>query len=154
MSGFMVFGGKSKFPIIVSPEMDREKMLFYLEKQLKYEWAKDVVRQGDFVFFSGNVFTFARTRQFVLVGGRGSIRITTEDGKLVVMYRLSFVWIFFLYLAGVLFLASMLIKDISAIETSLYLLAFFCVVVGLMVFFSLVSLAIFIERIYDSFMKE
>jgi len=154
MSGFMVFGGKSKFPIIVSPEMDKEKMLFYLEKQLKYERAKDVVRRGDLVFFSGNVLTFARTRQFVEVGGRGFIRITTEDGKLIVMYRLSFVWVFFLYLAGVLFLASMLIKDITAVETFLYLLAFFCIVVGLMVFFSLVSLAIFIERIHDSFMKE
>jgi hypothetical protein len=154
MSGFMVFGGKSRFTIIDSPEMDREKMLFYLEKQLKYERARNVVRRGDLVFFSGNIFTFVRIRQFVQVGDRGFIRVTTEAGKLVVMYRLSFVWIFFLYLAGVLFLASMLIKDNSVVNTFLSALALFCTVFGFIVFSSLVSFAMFIDRTFDSFMRK
>ena len=149
-----MFGGKSRFPIIDSPEMDREKMLFYLEKQLKYEWARNVVRRGDLVFFSGNVFTVARIRQFVAAGGKGFIKVTTEDGKLVVIYRLSFTWIFFLYLAGVLFLASMLIKDTSIVSTFLSALALFCTVFGIVVFSSLVSLAMFIDRVFDSFMRK
>ncbi len=150
----MSFGGKSKFPLFDLPEMEKEKMLFYLEKQLKYEWARNVIRQGDLVSFSGNAFTFARTRHFIQVGDGGFIRVTTEGGKLIVMYRVSFVWIFFLYLAGSLFLALILIKDSLVMNTLLSVLALLCTTVGINIFFSLVSLAMFIERTFDAFMKK
>jgi hypothetical protein len=155
MSGFMVFGGKSKFPIIISPEMDREKMLFYLEKQLIYERANQVARRGDLITFSGNFLTFVRVRSFLNSIGRGFIRVTAEEERLIVTYRLSFTGFFSILLLGGFILTVAVINGGMADPGSLLGIALFlCVVVGFNIFIQLVSLAIFIERIYDSFMKE
>jgi hypothetical protein len=155
MSGFMMFGGKSKFPIIVSPEMDKEKMLFYLEKQLNYEWATQVVRRGDLVTFSGNMFTLTRLRTFLRFGGRGFIRVTTEGERLLVTYRLSFMGIFLIFLVGSIFLTFITINggnlDIGAFT---FILLFFYLAVGINIFIRLVSLALFIDRTFDAFVKK
>jgi hypothetical protein len=155
MSGFMMFGGKSSFTIIDSPEMDREKMLFYLEKQLKYERATQVVRRGDFVTFSGTMFTFIRLRTFLEFGGRGFVRVTTKGDKLIVTYRLSFIGFLLIFLAGGLFLTITMVNEGTPdISSFMFVLLFCCVVVGFNVFIRLVSLAMFIDRTFDSFMRK
>lgn len=155
MSGFIMFGGKSKFPIIVSPEMDKEKMLFYLEKQLNYEWATQVVRRGDLVTFSGNMFTLTRLRTFLRLGGRGFIRVIIEGERLLVTYRLSFMGIFLIFLVGSIFLTFITINagnpDIGAFT---FILLFFCLAVCINIFIRLVSLALFIDRTFDAFVRK
>jgi hypothetical protein len=150
----MNFGGKSRFPIITFPETDKESMLFYLEKQLKYEGAQNVVRRGDLIIFSGSIFSLRRLRTFLIFGGKGFLRVTTEGEKTIVTYRLSFIIPFLLYSAGVIFLSSMFIKQYSFIETLFYALVIFCVIFGFIVLTQLVSLAMFIERTFDAFMKK
>lgn len=151
----MMFGGKSSFPIIVSPEMDKEKMLFYLEKQLKYEWAKHIVRKGDFITFSGNMFTFIRLRTFLSFVERGFIQVATEGERLIVTYRLSFLGSFLVFLIGSLFLIAVTITmETFDINSFIVILLIFCVVVGFNVFTRLVSLAMFIDRTFDAFMRK
>ena len=151
----MMFGGKSRFPIENSPEMDREKMLFYLEKQLKYELAKHIVRRGDFITFSGHMFTFIRLRTFLEFGERGFIQVTAEGERLIVTYRLSFMGIFLIFLVGGLFLtAATIMMETFDLSSFIVILLFCCVAVGFNIFVRLVSLTMFIERIFDSFMRK
>jgi hypothetical protein len=151
----MVFGGKSKFPIIVSPEMDKEKMLFYLEKQLNYEWAKQVARRGDLITFSGNALSFIRTRSFLNSVGRGFIRVNTEGERLTVTYRLSFTGFFSVLLLGGFFLTiAVLNEGMTNLDSFVVMLLFFCIALGFNIFIRLASLAMFIERTFDAFMKK
>src|SRR5262245_27878564 len=136
----MIFGGKSKFTLINSPETGQENMLFYLEKQLKYEGAQNVVRRGDLIIFSGNLFSFRRLRSFLDFGGKGFLRVTTDGEKIIVTYRLSFLIPFLIYLAGIIFIASIVIKDYSIIQTLLFSLVIFCIIFGFIVLTHLVSL--------------
>ncbi|MBL8080208.1 MAG: hypothetical protein JNM55_19720 [Anaerolineales bacterium] len=149
----MNFGGKSKFPILNSPEMDQEKMLFYLEKQLKYEGAINVTRHGDLVIFSSNVFTFIRMRTFLEGGGRGFLRVATEGDNLVVVYRLSFVWAFLIFLVGNAFLAYAFILGRAPFESLICMFLAFYFGIGANILIHLISLAMFIERTFDTYMK-
>lgn len=151
----MHFGGKSRFPIINSPEEDKKNLLFFLEKQLKYERAYRVVRKGDVVTFSGGMFFFLRPRTFLELGGRGFVRVVMDGENLVVIYRQSFIGIFLLYLAGGLFLL-FLMGNGSNTETSsvIAILLIILLATGFNVFIRLVSLAMFIERTFDAFMKK
>src|SRR5688572_27464764 len=99
----MNLGGKSKFPVLTSPEADQERLLFYLEKQLKYEGATEVVRRGDLVIFSGKLVAFVRMRSFLYNWGRGFLRVTIEDQNLVVTYRMSFTWVIVFLIIASLF---------------------------------------------------
>lgn len=150
----MIFGGKSRFPILTSPEADQERLLFYLEKQLKYEGAPQVTRHGDLVTFSGILFTFTHVRSFLAGGGRGFVRVTIEDQKLNVTYRLSFFGMLILLMVGSLLLIFGFIFNTLPIKSVLYMFLAFYFFIGFNIFIPLVSFALFIEKTFDSFMKE
>lgn len=154
----MILGGKSRFPIINSPEMDKEKFLLYLEKQLRYEDATQVVRKGDLVLFTGTIFTIVRLRTFLRFGERGFVRVTTEGNELIVTYRLSFIWSFFVFLLGGLFLTVVTwngeITDPATFTSIMMILFFVCIAIGFTAIAQLVSLAVFVERTHDAFMKK
>lgn len=150
----MIFGGKSRFPILNSPQADQERFLFYLEKQLKYEGAPQVVRHGDLVIFSGILFTFMHIRSFLAGGGRGFIRVTIEDQNLNVTYRLSFFGMLILLMVGSLLLVFGFIFNILPVESILYMFLAFYFFIGFNILIPLVSFSLFIEKTFDSFMKE
>jgi hypothetical protein len=155
MAGFMNFGGKSKFQIITSPEMDKERMLFFLEKQLKYEGANNVARERDTIFFSGFFPTYRRCLFFLVFGGRGVLHVAIEKDKITVVYSQSSAGIVVLYLLGCIFLLwSSSGNIVPTVETILFFFLFFCIATSINIFSRLVSLAMFIERVYDAFMKK
>lgn len=150
----MNLGGKSRFPILTSPEIDQERLLFYLEKQLKYEGATHVVRRGDLVIFSGKIVAFVRMPSFLYNWGRGFLRVTIENQNLVVTYRMSFMWIIVFLIIGCLFFTYHLIVNNLPLEPYLFFVLGGSLSFGLNIFGMLVSLAMFIERTFDSFMRE
>lgn len=154
MSNFMVLGGKSKFPIIISPEIDKEKFLFYIEKQLIYESATHVARQEDHVTFSGNFSMLIRLRTFLNLGEEGVIRVTTDRNFLVVIYRQTFIKNLFILIVGGLVLT--IFANYSPgfdLNLLIAIMSVLIVIQGIDIFARLASLAMFIERIYDAFMK-
>jgi hypothetical protein len=154
VSNPMNLGGKSKFPILTSPEVDQERLLFYLEKQLKYEGATQVVRRGDLVIFSGRPVAFVRMRSFLYNPGRGFLRVTMEDQHLAVTYRMSFMWIIAFVIIGILFFTWHFIFNNLPLEPYLFFVVGGSLSFGFNIFTMLVSLAMFIERTFDSFMRE
>ena len=155
MAGFMTFGGKSKFQIITSPEMDKERMLFFLEKQLKYEWVYNVTREKDTLFFSGFFPAYRSSLLFLVFGGRGILHVAVEKEKITVAYSQSHAGIFILYLLGCIFLLFIFSAGVApTVETLLFTCLLFCVTTSISIISRLVSLAMFIERVFDAFMKK
>ena len=150
----MNLGGKSRFPILTSPKEDQERLLFYLEKQLKYEGATQVVRRGDLVIFSGRILAFVHMRSFLYNFGRGFLRVTIEGQNLVVTYRMSFMWIIAFLTIGILFFTYHLIFNNLSIEPYLFFVLGGSLSFGFNIFIMLLSLTMFIERTFDSFMRE
>jgi hypothetical protein len=150
----MNLGGKSRFPILTSPEGDQERLLFYLEKQLKYEGATQVVRRGDLVIFSGRIFAFGHMLGFLHNFGRGFLRVTIEGKTLVVTYRMSFMWIIAFLTIAILFFTYHLIFNSLSLGSYLFFVLGGSLSFGFNIFIMLVSLAMFIERTFDSFMRE
>ena len=155
MAGFMTFGSKSKFQIIDSPEMDKERLLFFLEKLLKYEQANNVVRENDMLLFSGFFPTYKRSLLFLGFGGRGFIHVAVEKEKIYVTYNQSYAGIFIIYLFGFIFVSWIFSGGVApTIETLLFVFLFFCVALSISIFARVISLAIFITNAFDTFMKE
>ncbi len=155
MAGFMNFGGKSKFQTITSPEMDKERMLFFLEKQLKYERANNVAREKDTLFFSGFFLAYRSSLLFLVFGGRGVFHVAIERENITVAYSQSHAGIFVLYLLGCIFLLWTFSGEVApTVEVFLFFSLLFCIATSISIISRLVSLAMFIERVFDAFMKK
>jgi hypothetical protein len=93
---FMHFDGQIKFPVSDDSVVTKEKMLEHSEKQLKIERARNILRKGNILTFSGRIFRFKITANFLSVTDAGFIRVTENENQLIVDYRLSF-WVIFIY---------------------------------------------------------
>ena len=93
---FMHFDGQIKFPVSDGSVVTKEKMLEHIEKQMKIERARTILRKGNILTFSGRIFRLRVTAKFLSVTDARFIRVTENENLLDVDYRLSF-WAIFIY---------------------------------------------------------